>query len=248
MAKDPELHNDPPAERGPSEDFSLGEDDAILDALGEIKDALLEYVVSRLPDSAETGLLADCLSEGLLISVLKLIAPNGKYPMEQGYFWQILDRHNPFSPLGAEDTIRARLASEIEGLFAAAGNEGFEDGFDSVLSLELQRLVLKHGDMTLEIISDLILENRAAPEAAAEALRCLGEMENETSHEARRRLLERSLACSSHVTRDGAVVGLSNLSDRRMIPALEAAAAREDYGLLRANMSELLAQLKGLQQ
>jgi HEAT repeat protein len=136
------------------------------------------------------------------------------------------------------------LASEIEGLFAAAENENFEDGFSSVLSVELLRLVLQYGDAALEIVSDLIFQNRAAPEVAAEALRCLGQVQSQVTHEVRRRLLERSLASASHVTRDGAAIGLSNLRDPRAIPALEAAAAREDYRLLRANMFEILERLK----
>ena len=95
--------------------------------------------------------------------MLKLIAPDGKYPMEKGRFWQILDRYDPFSPWRPDDAIRARLATEIEGLFAAAENESFDDGFDSVLSLELQRLVLRHGNTTLEIVSEMIFEGRATP-------------------------------------------------------------------------------------
>jgi hypothetical protein len=133
-------------------------------------------------------------------------------------------------------------------LFAAAENESFEDGFDSVLSLELQRLVLRYGDTPLDIVSDLIVESRVAPHVAAEALCCAGEMKNEATLEARRRLLERALASSSNLTRDGAVAGLSHLRDPRTIPALEAAAAREDYRLLRANILDLLEQLRGRQQ
>jgi hypothetical protein len=236
-----------PAEGPPTVPISLNVDDAIVVARDAIDAGLLDYLNSRLQLIGKTEPLAADLADGLLISVLKLIAPNGKYPMEKGRFWQVLDRHDPFSPLKPDDATRARLVDEIAGLLAAAEHESFEDGFDSALSLELQRLVLKHGDMTLKIVADLILENRAAPQVAAEALRCFGEMENEATHEARRQLLERSLACPSHVVRDGAVVGLSHLYDPHSIPALEAAAAREDHGLLRANMLQLLEQLRGLQ-
>jgi hypothetical protein len=140
------------------------------------------------------------------------------------------------------------LATEIEGLFAAAENESFGDGFDSVLSLELQRLVLRHGNTTLEIVSEMIFQNRTTPQVAAEALHCAGEMRNEATHEARRRLLERALESPSNITRDGAVVGLSHLCDPHTIPALEAAAAREDYRLLRGNMLDLLEQLRDRQR
>ncbi len=247
MTKDHEPHSRSQTEGHPVIAFSPDEDEAIVDARAAIEDGMLEYVAKKLRDSGNAELFTEFLCEGLLITALKLIATDGKYAMDQGRFWQILDRHCPFSAPGGEDSIRARLVSEIEALFAAAGSETFEDGFDSVLSLELQRLVLRHGEMTLEIISNLILGDRVAAETAAETLCCLGEMDNRATHKARRRLLERCLACSSHVTRDGAVVGLSDLNDPSAIPAIEAAAAREDYTLLRANMCELLERLKGPQ-
>ncbi|MFH1922415.1 MAG: HEAT repeat domain-containing protein [Planctomycetota bacterium] len=223
-------------------------DEEIVKARRLIDSGLMKHLNRCLKVYGETGIHRADISEGLLISVLKLIAPGGDFPMEKGRFWQILDRHGPFSPLEPEDSVRKRLMSEIEALFAAAENESFEDGFDSVLSLELQRLVLQHGDVALEIGSDLIFEDRAAPNVAREALVCLGEMEDEATHNGRRRVLERSLACSSHVARDGAVTGLSDLGDPRSIPALEAAGEREDYRLLRANMLELARQLRSHQQ
>jgi len=245
MAKDDEPHSCEPSEGQPA--LSPDEDDAFLAAREAIGDGTLEYIDKKLRDSGNTELFAEFLCEGLLVTTLKLIGPNGTYAMDQGRFWQILDRYCPFMPLGGEDSIRVRLVSEIEALFAAAGSETFEDGFDSVLSLELQRLVLRRGEMTLEIISDLVLGDRIAAEVAAEILRCLGEMDNQATHKARRQLLERCLACSSHVTRDGAVVGLSDLNDPGAIPAIETAAAREDYRLLRANMCAILERLKGAQ-
>jgi hypothetical protein len=227
--------------------FSFDVDDAIVEARTAIDDELLEHLNTRLQIFGEKGLVAADISDGLLISVLKLVASNGKYPMERGRFWQILDRCDPSSSFKPEDAIRTRLSGEIESLFAAAENESFEDGFDSVLSLELQRLVLRYGDMTLEIVSDLLREGRVAPQVAAEALACVGEMRNEATYAARRQLLERSLESPSHVTRDGAVAGLSNLCDPRTIGALQAAAQREDYRLLRTNMLNLLEYLRGLQ-
>ena len=210
-----------------------------------IDDGLWEHLKSCLQISEETGIRQADISEGLLISVLKLIAPGSKYRIEKGRFWQIVDQHGPFSALDPDDSIRERLLSEIETLFAVAENESFEDGFDSVLSLELQRLVLQYGDATLEIVSDLIFEDRVAPGVAREALSCLGAMDDKATHEGRRCVLERSLACPSHVARDGAVTGLFDLDDPRSIPALEAAAERETYRLLRANMLELAEQLRG---
>ena len=223
-------------------------DDAIVDARVAVDNALLEYLNARLkvlpPD--EAAILPADFSDGLLVSVLKLIAPSGQYPMEEGRFWQILDRYGPFLPLRPEAALQARLVKEVEGLFAAAKNDRFEDGFDSALSLELRRLVLKYGGTTIQIISDLLHDDQVAPEVAAEAVRCLAEMRNEETREARRRLLERSLASPSPVVRDGAVVGLSQMFDPLTIPALETAVARESYRLLRASMLDLLEQLRAL--
>lgn len=247
MAERTRPRSDQPAKGPPTVSFPFDVDDAIVEIRTTIDDGLLEYLNSRLSVFGDAGLLSADLSDGLLISVLKLIAPDGKYPMEEGRFWQLLDRHNPFSPSRREDTVRARLTNDVESMFVAAQNERFEDGFDSALSLELLRLVLRHGGATVEIVADLILQNRVAPQAAAEALRCLGEMRDEATREPRRELLERSLACPSHVIRDGAVVGLSNMRDPRTAPALEAAATREDHALLRSNMLDLLEQLKEIQ-
>lgn len=217
---------------------SLGvdQDVALVEAREQFDEALREYVIDY----------PQCdFSEALLVSVLKLIALDGKYPIDKGRFWQLLDRDYPFGP---EEGIRERLAAEIEALFAAARHEEFENGFDSHLSLELTRLVLRYGEKALELASDLIFADRVAPDAAAEALRCFGEMENPATYEARRRILERALECSSHIARDGAVIGLDDLCDPRSIPALEAAMEREQYHLLREDMSRLLANLKDLRQ
>ena len=233
---------------GKSPKVSFNADDAIVNARVALDRGLHEYLNSRLQLFGEKGPLPADVSDGLVVSVLALIGPDGKYPMEKGRFWQILDRYYPFSPGRPDDAIRARLATEIDGLFAAAENESFDDGFDSVLSLELQRLVLRHGNTTLEIVAEMIFENRVTSPVAAEALRCAGEMRNEATHEVRRQLLERALASPSNITRDGAVVGLSHLGDPRAIPILEAAAAREEYRLLRANMLDLLEQLRDRQR
>jgi HEAT repeat protein len=138
------------------------------------------------------------------------------------------------------------LADEIRTLFALARNEDFEDGFDSGLSRELTRFLLQHGDRAVELISDRVLAEGAAPYVSAAALRVLGEARQTATHEARRELLERSLRSPSHIVRDGAVLGLSDLHDPRSVPALEAAAAREDRPLLRANLMRLLERLRSV--
>jgi hypothetical protein len=60
-------------------------------------------------------------------------------------------------------------------------------------------------------------------------------------------ILQRGLACPSHIARDGAVIGLSDLRDTATIAPLKLAAASEKYRLLGANMLGLVQQLEALQ-
>jgi hypothetical protein len=236
-------------EKQPSSETTRKKSEVLGVPLEEARDALSDGLLVHLNSVKACGdtISPGDLADGMLISVLKLIALNGKCPIDKGRFWQILDQYGPFAGSELGEAIRADLASEIEGLFAAAAGEEFKDGFDSALSLKLQRLIVQFDDTTLAIVSDLILGNRVEPEVAAEALRCIGAMENGATHPARRALLEQSLACPSHITRDGAVVGLSHLRDPSTIPSLEAAATKEEYRLLQANMVQLLQQLRELQ-
>lgn len=219
---------------------------AIMNAAGDVSDEVRESLFDSLASQGEEGFLAASLAEGMLLAVLKLIGPEGKYAMDKGRFWQVLDRHCPFAPLDVDAETRSRLEGEIDDALRAAESEVFEDGFDSNLSLELQRLLLKHGDMTVEIVADRVLGDRVTAEVAAEVLRCFGEVEHGATCDARERLLERGLTCSSHVARDGAVLGLADLSDGRSVPALEAAAAIEKHERLRGNMVRLVRRLEEL--
>jgi hypothetical protein len=243
MIQDEKRHSDEKTEDPPTGVVPLDVDDLIDDARTAIHDLLLEHLNNRVRVFGEGGLDAADLSDGILIAVLKLVTPAGKYPMETGRFWQLVDRYGPHSPLPPDDEIRDRVTGEVQSLLAAAEHESFEAGFDSALALEFQRLVLMYGELPLQTVAGLLGENRMAPRVAAEILACLGEMENAATYEVRRQLLEHSLASASHVIRDGAVVALAGLRDPRSAAALERAAAQEAYPLLRTNMLTLSKQI-----
>ena len=99
MAGNKERRDVEAAEGGPAAPLPLDFEGAITDARAAIDDGLLQYFNARRQVVDETRLLRANLADGLLISVLRLIAPAGRYAMDKGRFWQILDRHNPFSPL-----------------------------------------------------------------------------------------------------------------------------------------------------
>jgi len=246
MAKNRELH-DAESQRDDETRTVIGDaEHAITNAAGDVSDEIREFLFRKFTSLDEGGFLPAHLAEGILRSALTLIGPKGKYAMEKERFWQLLDRHCPFSPLDADEENRSQLEGQIEALLRAAEREVFEDGFDSTVSLELQRLLLKHGDTTVEIVADFVLGERVGADVAAEVLRCFGEVEHAATFNARQRLLERGLTCTSHLARDGAVLGLADLCDGRSVPALEAAAAVEKHDRLRGNMVELIKRLKEL--
>lgn len=228
--------------------MSEGADLAATFPARELQGRLLDYVERRHQANSDSGLLEGYVSDGILIIALEMIGRAGQYAMSEGRFWQILEHHFPFQLSASSPPTTSALLDEVWSLFAAARNENFEDGLDNAFSFELVRLVLKHGNTIIQIVSDVVLGERAAPDVAAEALRRLGEMQNEATRDARRALLEKSLECSSHTVRDGAVLGLSDLGDPQSIPSLQRAAAREQYKLLGANMVDLLERLKGIGQ
>jgi HEAT repeat protein len=228
--------------------FVEDEDEAILAAHEQFADELKHHVDERLANGTDRSLISDYISDGLLVSALKMIQRDADYPMDQGRFWQILDQLLVDATNATVSKTDAHLQQEVEAQFAAARNETFEDGFNSSLSFELYRLVLRYANDAVAAISGTILSERVSPDVVAEALRCLGQMQNTATYDARRQLLERALQCSSHVVRDAAVIGLADLNDPHSVSSLEEAASCEQYKLLRSNMLQLLARLRGGKQ
>lgn len=136
------------------------------------------------------------------------------------------------------------LYSIIEAIFWAGREECFEDGLQSTFSKTLESLVKECGKDALEVITILIVYERVEPEVASEALRWLGRIEHLESYEYRRWLLERSLSSFSSRVRDGALLGLSSMDDKRSIKHLKVAISRETNSELEADMKSLVEQLE----
>jgi hypothetical protein len=241
MAKDRTLRDVSQASTTSDGGIPPEEDEAVLSVVGEFADRLKQYVDARRRGPLSQRLLGDYLTEGVLVAALKMLGPEGDHRLDEGTFWQIIEEH---CPVGCLARPLGEVRELVRDLFGRSADEEFRDGFDSFLSLGLQQYVLRYGEAAVEAASDVILNEPVNSEAAAEALRCLAEMQHDATYEARRALLERGLDCPSHFARDGAVIGLEDLSDPRSIPALEAALAREEYDLLRDEMARLLGQLR----
>lgn len=136
------------------------------------------------------------------------------------------------------------MEDQINDLFNAAKEEIFEDGMESQFSRGLIEAIERYEEAALNIITDLIINESVNSEVASEALRWIGGIKHEATHETRLNLLEQSLNCSSIKVRDGAVLGLSFLDDPRAIDSIKEAMERENSKLLLRNMKQVLVQLE----
>ena len=126
-----------------------------------------------------------------------------------------------------DEDVEKLVELSVERVLAAGSDEVFEDGMESSFSRALVALIAEHGDGAIQALHDAILQGRVNAEAAGEALRWVGQIEDPGTVEKRRLLLEGCLACVSPTVRDGASLGLAFVDDPRSVAALRAAVDRE---------------------
>lgn len=154
--------------------------------------------------------------------------------------------HSSLSEESTNSTVPTYRYSDIfkraRGIFANAEDEIFEDGMVSGFSREFTQLTTQFGSDALQVVEYLINWEKVSAEAAAEALRLLGEMN--FLREDCLQLLLRSLKSSDSVIRDGAILGLSMLEDPRALPDLISASSNEKIPFLRQAMQRLVSRLE----
>lgn len=136
------------------------------------------------------------------------------------------------------------LTQKLQWLFSEAQDETFADGMESNLSRGLQILLADYGEMAMNQIILLEEQEQITAEVLSETLRCLGNIDNNVAYSRRRWFLEYALQHPSIQVRDGAILGLSFLEDPRVVPALEAALCREHHDTLRADLQQVIGDLK----
>ena len=139
---------------------------------------------------------------------------------------------------------REEIRQSISRLLGIGQQEHFEDGMDNDFSRGLTSLVETHGEPAIDELADFVSSGQMNGELAAEALVCLGRIEDPYTFLKRRSLLEASLFSPSHFIRDGALVGLSYLDDPHAISHLRLAIERETNTELRRYMQQLLRELE----
>ncbi len=181
-----------------------------------------------------------------------------KWLPKQKFIWLLsclswIETHPPEKHTEASPSSTTYLPSsetvgqELRRLFAAACDEIFEDGMESVFSRGLVSLIKRYGNTAVETVTNFIIGKVVNPEVASEALRWLGHIDDPFTYRNRLHLLERSLWHSSARVRDGAILGLASLDDPSAIPYLEKAVEREQIQELRRYMIQVLDQLKNTQ-
>ena len=134
------------------------------------------------------------------------------------------------------------LHDMLRGMFRDADSETFHDGMDSRFSVRLHRTILDYGVDAVEAL-EKVLEG-ADIEAAGEALRQVGYVEDSDTHKARLSLLEGALASPDASVRDGASIGIEAMDDPAAVGSLRAAIKNEPCAWLRHYLREVLEQLQ----
>lgn len=140
-----------------------------------------------------------------------------------------------------------KLIDMLAKLFDDAGDEVFEDGMDTVFSSGLKHIILNHGENAIYALEKVIASPHADVEIVEEVLRQISHIDDRSTHLHRLALLERELELPNSRIRDAASLGIAAMDDPKSIPALQKAICNEQYGQLRKNLEEVLAQLQDTQ-
>lgn len=171
-------------------------------------------------------------------------------PPDKYGFGRITNQHDLTSPSPVSyfENVADPLdtVTEITLAFKTSESEDFEDGMDSILSENLADILQRRGWISVAGILAIILTEGVNRLVASEALKILGEVQDDATHQSRRQVLEYlMLEHPSAYIRDGAVYGLTTMNDPASIPAFKQALEKEDIPLLRHLIEIALEDLKG---
>lgn len=139
------------------------------------------------------------------------------------------------------------LVARLDRVFGAANDETFEDGMDSIFSVNLNRIIHAHGAAAINALDRIIHACQVNVAIIEEALRQAGRMDDARTHNRRLLLLEHALESPNARIRDAASIGIEAMDDPAAVPSLQKAVAKEQYEQLRQNLMDVLAQLQDSQ-
>ena len=118
---------------------------------------------------------------------------------------------------------------------------------DTAFSDNLNCIIEDYHEVAIGAIKRIIHMNHVNAEVVEEALRQVGNMDDERSHHSRLDLLEEELESSNPRIRDAASIGIEAMDDPRAIESLQKAINDERCEQLRQNFQTVLMQLKDVQ-
>jgi hypothetical protein len=120
----------------------------------------------------------------------------------------------------------------------------FEDGVETTFSLKLLEAIRSGGNEFIHAVENYVMSGRADDYVAAEAFRWIGAIDDEKTKEARWRLLIMAFQYPSMTLRDGALMGLAAMNDRRALPYLSKGLTVRENEPLRRDIAALINQLQ----
>ena len=157
----------------------------------------------------------------------------------------VLAPYQEMAETESEETAMDRAINKaVQRIFSQASGEEFEDGYESGFSLALTYLIELEPERTLREFYSRVFSSHAKSATIREGLMTIGEIEQDSSRELRRTILESALSIQDYTINDGALVGLSFLDDYRSIGALRARADREGNGVFKKTIAGVVAQLE----
>jgi len=130
-------------------------------------------------------------------------------------------------------------------IFQRGVEERFEDGMESQFAKDLESLVKTIGSYSTKVLASLMEEGSTSPAVLAETMRWIGRAEELLPISSRLSLLEKALSSNFAIVRDSAALGLASMDDIAAIPSLERAISSEPMSELKADMQQVLEQLRG---
>ncbi len=154
---------------------------------------------------------------------------------------------NTVSPAVVERTIsdlHARaITRTLNVLVEGARDEYFEDGVESNLSAGLRILFRNYAESFARILDERLKKSDIGPWILTAVLHTIGNIDDDATRDWRLATLVGHLKAPSPLIRDAAAVGLSYLDDKRAIPYLREAIARETNKDFQEDLSSVVEQL-----
>ena len=147
-----------------------------------------------------------------------------------------------FSRLGLMSD-RSEIEQQIDIIIDIASSEGFEDGMEGRLSQSLKSFILEYSVASMQQLAARLNSSHMNQAVAADIVRVLGRIVHAPSHDDRVHMAERLLFSDLPLARDAGAVALSDLVDKRCIPALRTAIEAEPIPRLKADLQASLEEL-----